>query len=524
LKSRSARLSRRYFKSISQSFESRVNIGGYRSSSQAASLSEQRLARAALSGVVVLAIVLRVASVLLVPSLNWADEIFQATEQAHRLVYGTGLVPWEFQLGARSWLLPGFIAGLMRLARVVGDGPDYYLPMIANALATLGAAPAVCCFLWCRRHFGVSGAFVGGAIVAVAPELIYFSPRSLSEVIAGNLLVVALYVLEPGYRVTSLRRYFFGGALLGLVFVTRIQLAPAVLVIALWTSWRALPRQVLALLVGAAAVLSLAAILDSMTLGYPLASLWRYTRYNIYFGVSSSFGIEPWHYYLDVELGVWRGALAFLLLLAMLGARRLPLVLAAAVTILAVHSMIPHKEYRFIYPALVLVMLLAGTGFAELVSWRAHRLRVGAAMPLRIATSLGVWFLISFVVWTAPTLAGLRDRAHDSLLAASFVARGPAPCGIGLYGLSGDDWAAYGGYTHFHRPAPMYWPKDEAALAEAAGAFDTLLYTKPPPASLGFTTRQCIGEVCVAQRSGGCRTVPMTPLPLPDPLVELTGH
>ena len=154
----------------------RVKIDGYCRSSQRSFLSEQQLAWAALLGVVVLAIVLRVAPVLLVPSVNWADEIFQATEQAHRLVYGTGLVPWEFQLGARSWLLPGFIAGLMRLAHVVGDGPDYYLPMIASALATLGAAPAVCCFLWCRRAFGVSGAFVAGAIVAVAPELIYFSP------------------------------------------------------------------------------------------------------------------------------------------------------------------------------------------------------------------------------------------------------------------------------------------------------------------------------------------------------------
>ena len=329
-----------------------------------------------------------------------------------------------------------------------------------------------------------------------------------------------LYVLEPGYRITSLRRYFFGGVLLGLIFVVQIRLAPAVLVITLWMSWRAVRRQVPALLAGAAAALSLAGILNSMTLGYPLASLWRYICYNIYFGVSSSFGIEPWHYYLDVEFGVWRGALPFLMLLAMLGARRLPLVFTTAVTILAVHSFIPHKEYRFIYPVLVLVMLLAGTGFAELVSWRAHRQRVGAAMPLRIATSLGVWFLMSFVVWTDPTLARLRDSAHNSLLAASFVAHGPAPCGIGLYGLGGDDWAAYGGYTHFHHLAPMYWPKDETALIAAADTFNTVLYTKPPPAALGFTTRQCIGEVCIAQRSGGCRSAPMTPLPFPDPLIE----
>jgi hypothetical protein len=70
----------------------------------------------------------------------------------------------------------------------------------------------------------------------------------------------------------------------------------------------------------------------------------------------------------------------------------------------------------------------------------------------------------------------------------------------------------------------MYWPKDEAALAAVADSFDTLLYTKPPPASLGFATARCVGEVCIAQRAGACRTLPMTPLPVPDPLVELAGR
>ena len=60
-----------------------------------------------------LAIGLRLIPIIFVPSMVWADEIFQTSEQAHRLVYGSGLVPWEFQLGMRSWLLPGVIAALM---------------------------------------------------------------------------------------------------------------------------------------------------------------------------------------------------------------------------------------------------------------------------------------------------------------------------------------------------------------------------------------------------------------------------
>jgi len=100
--------------------------------------------------VVVLAIALRLEPILIEPSAVWGDEIFQTTEPAHRLVYGSGLVPWEFQLGVRSWLLPGVIAGLMELSRLAGDGPDYYLPLIA---ITLGLWPPR---RWCAASYGAA--------------------------------------------------------------------------------------------------------------------------------------------------------------------------------------------------------------------------------------------------------------------------------------------------------------------------------------------------------------------------------
>ena len=159
---------------------------------------------------------------------------------------------------------------------MAGDGPDYYLPIIAAAFAAISAAPVVCCFLWCRRLFGLSGAFVAGAVVAVAPELLYFGARTLSEVLAGHVLIAGLYMVDPGYRVGSRRTLFIAGALFALVFVLRIQLAPTVLIVALWTNWRTAHERLPIMLAGGAAVLSLAGILDTVTLGYPLASLWRY--------------------------------------------------------------------------------------------------------------------------------------------------------------------------------------------------------------------------------------------------------
>ena len=487
-----------------------------------------RSAEIGLAVLVGLGILLRLQPILVEPSAVWPDEIFQTSEPAHRLVFGSGLVAWEFQLGVRSWLLPGIIAGLMELSRIVGDGPDYYLPVIAVGFAVLAAAPVVCCFLWCRPMFGVTGALLAGLAVAVAPEPVYFGARALSETVAGHLLIVALWVLEPGYLVISRRRLFVGGALLGLVLATRVQLAPALAAAMLWTNWRAGRGRLAATLAGVAAILAAVGVLDTLTLGYPFASISRYVLYNVFYGVSSTFGVEPWTYYLLGELGVWGGAGATMLLLMAIGAWRLPLLLVVAIVILAVHSGIAHKEYRFIYPAVVPLTVLAGVGLAQMASWGREWL-TGRSMPLTAAAAASAafavawWGLASSQVWNGTTLTAYRRWMHDSLAAASFVAHGPAPCGVGLYGL-GDDWKAYGGYTYFHRPAPMYWPRDEAALTAAAGAFDTLLYTKSPPAALGFATAHCIGEVCIAQRAGNCQAVQMTPLPLPDPLVELAGR
>jgi GPI mannosyltransferase 3 len=222
---------------------------------------------AGLAALLLTALLLRLVPVLFVPSINWGDEIFQATEQAHRLVYGTGLVPWEFEFGVRSWLLPGAIAGLMEFARLFGDGPRYYLPVISLAFAGLAAAPVLCSYLWARRFYGLRGAVVAGVVVAVAPEIVYFGARTLSEAVAGNLLVVALYLLERGFGIASRRRLFAAGTVLALVFALRLQLAPALAAIGLWAVWGDRGRRLPVLIAGAAAILALVAVLDTVTLG-----------------------------------------------------------------------------------------------------------------------------------------------------------------------------------------------------------------------------------------------------------------
>ncbi len=401
--------------------------------------------------------------------------------------------------------------------------------MIGCAFGLLAVVPVICCFLWASRLFDATSGLVAATVIATAPELVYFGARTLSEVVAAHLLIGAIYALETGAPSNSSRRLFAGGALLGLVCVIRVQLAPALILVALWTSWHRPRERLFKIFAGAAAILSAAGLLDSLTLGYPLASIWRYVLYNVVYGASSTFGVEPWYYYFAGEFGVWGVAFGPLLFLTLLGARRLPLLLAVAVTVIAVHSGIAHKEYRFIYPAIVCLMVLAGIGLAQIVSTANKWLRDNAGSrtiarwACAVLAVLG-WCWLSFGVWTGPTLTVLRLRAHDNLLAASYVAHGPPPCGIGLYGRDGHDWLDSGGYTYLHWPAPLYWPKDQGALISTAPAFDTLISVGgSTPGALGFTALRCFGRVCVSRRTGNCRPMPQMPMPFPASLVGMAN-
>lgn len=472
--------------------------------------SKRLLVAGGLACLIAVAVWLRLVPVLVVPSMNWGDEVFQTLEPAHRLVFGYGLVAWEFQLGMRSWLLPGFLAGLMEATRPFGDAPQDYLGAIALALGLLACAPLLCAFAWSRRQFGLIAGCVAAAAVAVAPELVYFGARTLNDVVAAHVLVVACWLVAPGptYPTVSRRRIAAAGLLLGLVCLLRLQLAPAAAVIALWPPAEGWRLRLPALVGGGLAALVLGAGLDWVTLGYPFASVWRNLYDNIYLGVSSGFSVEPWYFYLAGELGVWLAAAPLVLVPVSLGARRMPMLATAAAVIVAVDSLIPHKEYRFIYPAAVLLMVLAAIGLAELAWSAAERLsRRGihrrAAAAMCAVAAAGAWAVVAYGASASGVLAPLRQRAHDELTAMSFVRGLPRLCGVGLYGE--EAWVRYGGYTRLHRPVPMYWPKDESALTADAPGFNVLLYDEvAPPPQLGFAPVGCFGKVCVGQRPGGC--------------------
>jgi hypothetical protein len=471
----------------------------------------------ALSGIFLLAFILRLLPVFVFPGAAYPDEIFQSLEQAHRVVFGYGLVPWEFSQdwGARSWLLPGGLAGIMAVCRGLGGGgPECYLPANGIVLALIAAGAVLCCAQWGYRFFGVGGAIVAGMLPATWMDGVYFGPRTLSEVVAAHILIIGFYVIEPGWqdRLPSRCRVAAGAFLLGLSVTMRIQLMPAAIVMA-WPRARGARYRLPPLLAGAGCALAFGGALDAFTWGHPFRSTWQNFSANILRGAAGAHGMTPWYQYGSFIIDYWGAAGAVILpFLAVLGARRMPRPLIAALVVIASHSLIGHKEYRFIYPAVLLMVASAGLGLAQAVAWVREGMRpTSGATSGPVTVGALIPALVAMAQWSTVPYVDLWQRGRGELHGSDLIARLPSVCGIGIYGMS---WSDTGGYSHFHHRVPQFWPEDGAGFADYRPAFNVLLYAKPPPDRADFVDVQCVPGACVAIRPGGCVPMPMEAYPV----------
>lgn len=455
------------------------------------------------------AFVLRLAVVWLWPSIHQADEVFQVLEPAHRLWFGQGIVSWEWRLGIRSWLMPGLLAPVIGGASAIGLGPLGYARVVAALMALASLTVVVVGFGFGARLYGRAGAVLIGALCAVWFDLVYFAPKTLTEVIAGHVLVIAAW-----FAVFAPRRLVLIGVLLGLTGILRFHTAPMILVAAIWLC-RANPRAWLRLLSGAAIPVAGQAVLDGITLGSPLQSVWLNFWVNVLAGRSDIYGVVPFYWYPGRMLISWGAAFPLVVAAAVLGARQVPLLGWMVLAHLLSHSLIGHKELRFLYPALPLLMILAGLGLCRVLSRFSGFM---AASPRVLALGLAGMIALSLAGATGPGYAGNWSSQYGGLAATDWIRKSDDACGIGL--VNDKDWLGYwtptGGYFRLHRDVAMY-PMPAAALEGMARRFNYVSVPRPVGDALrGFTRERCWafnigGEIlptdppwCVYRREGGC--------------------
>jgi hypothetical protein len=449
-----------------------------------------------LGAVCALAVVLRMAVAVVFPGYEHADEIYQALEQAHRLAFGYGIIPWEFGEGVRSYMLPGVLAGVFRAGESVWPGS--YLLAARLALSLLSLATVGCSWGMLRRFAGPRAALTGAFLAAVWFELVYFGGKAHAEVVAGHMLLLGTYAVFPYFEGLRPARLLCGGFLLGLAFCVRIQLAPmeAVLGLAMLAinGWRRVWYTALGAVIG----LALAGWVDYLTLAYPYASMIGYVQANIVEGVSSIFGRMPWYFFIVGLVRVWSGALILFVWFGMEGVRRarpLGLLLAMAAALILAHSVVAHKEYRFIYPALPLLLIPVAAGIDRVMDLYPK----GAAT---LAATLAGIAALSLVVGS-----GGKFRAHfwyrfGEAKAFDMVRRAPDACGVALHM---EMWTDTPGYTVLHRNIPIYYAYSDADFARLREAANYVLSRTPVE---GYTKVHLWTQdelpLYLYRRDGGC--------------------
>lgn len=465
-----------------------------------------------------LALLLRMGVARSFPNVLWPDEIFQTLEQGHRLAFHNGIVPWEFRDGTRSWIFPGVLAGVMRATAWMGEGSSGYLAGTTIFLCFLSLLPVSIAFAIGYRIGGRSAAVLAAGVCTVWFELVYFAPKALNEVVAAHLLLLAVYlgIYSSGFRLRT--RLFLTGILLGLTLVLRIHLFPAVALTVLMVCGKKWRQDWPPVVAGIATTLLAAGTLDAFTWRYPFQSFWLNVWVNVIEGKSQNWGVSPWYAYLAYQLQAWSLAFVPIAILAIVGARRAPTLAWLAIVILVSHSVIAHKEYRFTYPALLMVIILAGLGTAVMVErWRLRMtsphggvvaILVSALLWISVSAGLASRFYtdsdrrtLASMLWEAPESTNWTLRAGN-LRAFQQLSTDKTLCGVGLQDLP---WWETGGYAYLHRDVPIFLLEDHGELARLARGFNYLVSTRRgTPLPTSYALQKCWGATCVYKRPGTC--------------------
>jgi phosphatidylinositol glycan class B len=436
------------------------------------------------------------------------DEYFQTLEFAGTKLGRTpvGDLPWEHALRIRSWLQPGLYVAMARSLDAVGIHDPFAWALafrLASGLLAWVAVAALC--LVAPRLFPEPEARSTAVMaLCLAWFVPYLSVRTSSENLSGSCLMIGISLLLwslPADDSASLgppRPLVSGavGLLFGLAFELRFATAIVASSMAAWAIFVArLPlRRLVWAAAGVLAALGLGACVDRWGYGSWVFPAYEYLYENMAKGVAARrFGsLPPYGYLVLGATGPAAPLVAFAMAAAVVAWVRKPwnpLTWATAPFVVA-HSLVSHKEMRFLFPIalatpFLCVLALAPSGDRwdgrTRVLWRARRGLAGRALLALNLLALAVFSLTP----TRPQLSFQRFvRSHHPRRFEAYMSTPFSP------------WETEGLNMYFYRPDALVLRQvADVAGAEEHGEARFLLVTE----ALDPAPSRARGYTCVAR-------------------------
>jgi len=443
------------------------------------------------------------------PNTHHNDEIFQYLEPAWRMLGHDSIVSWEWRDGMRGWLLPTLIAGPVAVGDwlVPGGMGAFMLPRLVAATASLSIVVSAWTF---GARVSRTHAMIAGFVTAIWFELVYFAPHILGEPLATAMLLPAALLLTRA--APSQRDLAAAGALLALTVLFRFQYAPAVatlVVAACWGHW----NKVAPMTIGGVAMLMVSAATDAAHGAVPFAWLVVNVQQNLLLNRAADFGVTPAVAYVGSFWFMWSIAIVPLAFAIVRGSRHAPELAWVAVVNIAFHTLIGHKEYRFIFLSVTLLIIIAALGSVDWIAmlrskpnWRRW------SVPI-IASG---WVCASVVLAVTGTMPAYWMRAIGAAKLTSKLKADPQMCGLALYDVpvflmpGRERLAGRAPLFALYSGDPLAAGHLAAIAPKASPAFNRILVYRSMEKELppDFTERGCEtvsgAEVCIFARDGGC--------------------
>lgn len=322
----------------------------------------------------------------------YPDEIYQTLEQSFRLINSYGLIPWEYTAQIRSWITPGLLAIPLYAFKTVGiTDPAIYGKLISLLLALLSVSLIPACYYLAAlaappKHRQLVGLTAAG-LAAIWYELIYFASRASYESLATSIMALSAWLLfgknhRPLSRMHA-ASVITSGLLAGLGILIRPHYLVAFLSMLAYVGYIKKIADINRFGFGFLSALLIGGIVDLATSGTFLGSYLAYFSMQLNSNVSDVFGTQPTSYYVSTLAKTSAGLV--LVTLPSLAKRKNWWLWATYASLLLIHSLSPHKEYRFIFAALPLQLALVTCGVTQLVEWfhpKEMRTYIQIGLPL----------------------------------------------------------------------------------------------------------------------------------------------
>ncbi len=431
-------------------------------------------------------------------SVFWPDEIYQSVEPAHRIAFGYGLISWEFRDGARSWILPGLLAIIFKAGSLFTDRSLVLVGLVKLFMVAVSVFTTIVSVALAERLSGRRAAWVAALLISSFPPLLVFSHRATPEMMSAPLLVLAMW-----WGVAAPARATWAGAAMGLALIFRMQTGPIALVL-LANFLRLKDFSSAARFVStASAVFGIGGLVDWVTWGRPFNSTIEYMVFTLR-GGSSTFGVDPPSFYFDT---LWTAGGPMVLLLGAGLAFALrdhsALVVSVAAFVFG-HVLIPHKEFRFISPAMPVALAISAIGLVRLFDelkapkWLslfaafACFCAGGAKAPSLTNRDLGLYVGHPFGA------ASVWRFGQDPTILLARAGERPDLCGVLTLGLRA---GFTGGYSYLHREVPLLYRHQ---LCDDQKSANYLIAAATANVPAEFTRVDQSGETALFRRPGKC--------------------